>query len=84
MSETASRPEKPIPVFSISHLGGVQRAAHPDYKKPMPADDCDEIRTRVGSAWRRADGSYVIQLVAVPVNGLMVLEPHASATTARE
>ena len=84
MSETASRPEKPCGVFSISHPGGVQRAAHPDNKKALPADDgYDEIRTRVGSAWRRADGSYVIQLAAMPINGLMVLEPDAPATTGK-
>jgi len=73
MSERHSGSAEEIPVFSTMHRGGVQRGAHPDYKGPLPSDSDEELLSRVGSAWRRQDGNYLIQLVAFPVNGQLLL-----------
>ena len=73
MSERHPGSEERIPVFSIRHRGSVQRGAHPDYKGPVPSDSDEEILSRVGSAWTTQDGNYLIQLVAFPVNGQLLL-----------
>jgi len=57
MSERHSGSAEEIPVFSTRHQGSVQRGAHPDYKGPLPSDSDEELLSRVGSAWRRQDGS---------------------------
>ena len=75
MSETEQRSAETIPVFATIQRGGVQRAAHPDYKGPLPSEGGEEILSSVGSAWRKQDGSYLIQLFAFPVNGLLLLRP---------
>jgi hypothetical protein len=74
-SETEQRSAETVPVFAITSLGGVRRAAHPDCKAPLPSKGGEEILSRVGSAWRQQDGSYLIQLVAFPVNGQLLLRP---------
>jgi hypothetical protein len=74
MSEKEPASGDVIPVFATVQRGSVQRAAHPDYKGPLPVDDEeDEILSQVGSAWRREDGTYVIQLVVFPVTGQLLL-----------
>lgn len=75
MSETEQRAAEAIPVFATIQHGGVRRAAHPDCKGTLPSEGEEEILSRVGSAWRQQDGSYLIQLVAFPVNGQLLLRP---------
>jgi hypothetical protein len=57
-------------------------AAHPDHKGPIGDDDepaaTDEyLDVRVGTAHLEADGSYLISLNALPVNGQLVFRPYA-------
>jgi hypothetical protein len=75
MSESEMGALEPIPVFGITPRGGVQRAAHPDYKGSISSESREETLNRVGSAVRRKDGSYLIQLTAFPVNGQLLLKP---------
>jgi hypothetical protein len=77
MTKSGKEPESAeiIPVFAIVRRGSVQRAAHPDYSEPLSSEGEEEILNRVGSAWRQQDGSYLIQLVAFPVNGQLLLRP---------
>jgi hypothetical protein len=67
-----------MPVFtSAASFGDTRHAAHPDHKGPLPASRDDTGSLRIGTAWCTADGSYVIELVAVPVNGKLVMrKPH--------
>lgn len=74
MSDREPAAGEMIPVFATTQRGSVHRAAHPDYKGPLPVDGADdEILNQVGNAWRREDGNYVIQLVAFPVTGELLV-----------
>ncbi len=74
-SETEPTTTELIPVFAIIQRGSIQQAAHPDYKGPLPYERAEEILNRVGSARLEPDGSYLIQLVAFPITGELLLRP---------
>jgi hypothetical protein len=85
--EEEPKSAKIIAVFAVVRRRSVQRGAHPDYKGPLPSEGEDEILNRVGSAWQQEDGSYLIQLVAFPINGQLILRPlsqEADSTTYQE
>lgn len=73
--------EGELAVFSIIKLGTSRRyAAHPDFQGEVP-DDFDEpdVLQPAGTVQRREDGSFLIQLTTVPLNGLLVLGPSPSS-----
>ena len=71
--ENVHLPTEVIPVFSVAHRGGVQRASHPDHKGALYSEPPEEVLNRIGSALRRPDGSVLIHLAAFPVNGQVLL-----------
>lgn len=64
-------------VFSVVKLGTSRRyAAHPDFRGKVPEDyDEPDVLQPAGTVHRRDDGSFLIQLTTVPLNGLLVLAP---------
>lgn len=73
MSET----EKPgwMPVFVLVQRNQAMHAAHPDHKAALPEVHAEDSVQRIGTAWLEENGSYVIQLVALPVNGRLLMRP---------
>lgn len=70
-------PEDEFTVSAVVRPGASYRfASHPD-EQAAPPEDYDEpdVLAHAGSAHRRADGTYLIQLTSVPLNGLLVLDP---------
>ena len=74
-----------LTVSAVVRLGIARRfAAHPDEESDVPEDyDEPEVLQPAGTAERRADGSYLIQLTTVPLNGLLVLHPEQAADSQR-
>lgn len=65
-----------MPVFLLLGDGASHVAAHPSHGEEIPAQpQPDPVLTRVGTAHRHADGGYVIDLVAVPLTGRLLLRP---------
>ena len=69
-----------VPVFSPLGRGERVHAAHPDHKGPVgevaeAAVTGEDVQVRVGSAYLEPDGSYLISLNALPVNGQLVFRP---------
>jgi hypothetical protein len=76
-------PDEPewMPVFAlIERRGSGMQAAHPDHKQPLPdnASRVEDVVHRIGTARRDADGSYVVTLTALPINGQLLLRPPRS------
>ncbi|HUL12366.1 MAG TPA: hypothetical protein VLU73_09385 [Methylococcaceae bacterium] len=67
-----------MPVFVMAEAA-VQRqfAAHPSHEGPVkaPVASGKDFVQRVGTAIRSEDGSYAIQLTALPVNGKLMMRP---------
>jgi hypothetical protein len=72
----ADNPEwMPVFVLVVAH-GNTVQAAHPDHKEPLPTVQAEAGAHRIGTAWRAEDGSYLIDLIALPVNGrLLIRQP---------
>jgi hypothetical protein len=70
-------PDDDVTVFAVVKLGAPRRyAAHPDFQGAVPDDfDEPEVLQPAGIATRRRDGSFLIQLTTLPLNGLLVLRP---------
>ena len=64
-----------MPVFALVGSNKVVHASHPDHKAPVPQAQTQHNMQRVGTAWLEEDGSYLIQLVALPVNGTLLMRP---------
>jgi hypothetical protein len=76
-----------MPVFVLVERRRRAHAAHPDHKAPFPPDRAEDVVQRVGTAWRDADGNYSINLIALPVNGQLLMrppKPDESPDTARK
>jgi len=74
-----------MPVFVLIERRRGAQAAHPDHKAPLPPACAEDVVQRVGTARRDADGSYIINLTALPVNGQLLMRrprpgEHADAT----
>jgi hypothetical protein len=64
-----------MPVFVLIERRRGAQAAHPDHKAPLTPDYSEDVVQRVGTARREADGTYIINLVALPVNGQLLMRP---------
>jgi len=69
--------EKPgwMPVFVLVARHEALHAAHPDHKAALPKGDSEDLLQRVGTAWSAEDGSYLIELTALPLNGKLLMRP---------
>ena len=66
-----------LPVYAVPR-GGAVAAAHPDHQGELnPATEEEEL-LRVGWARLDARGRYLISLTAVPLDGQVLFEPHAT------
>ena len=64
-----------MPVFVLVTRHDAVHAAHPDHKGALPKGDAEDLLQRAGTAWREADGSYLIELTALPLNGRLLMRP---------
>ena len=64
-----------MPVFVLAERSQTVHATHPDHKLPLPEGAVRDSVLRVGTAWREKDGSYLIQLAALPLNGQLFMRP---------
>jgi hypothetical protein len=69
-----------MPVFAVSEAieASPQVAAHPSHLGSLRAQEpalsrSDTAAPQVGTAIRQDDGSYRIQLTALPLNGVLIL-----------
>lgn len=67
-----------MPVFVMIPARRTHYAAHPDHKGPTPkatqiADGADFLQ-RIGTAIQQEDGSYLIELAALPVSGRLLMK----------
>ena len=58
-------PNEWMPVFAAAGRRGRFDELTPD----------DEDLQRIGTAWRNDDGSYLVSLTAVPLNGELLIRP---------
>jgi hypothetical protein len=64
-----------MPVFLLAQRNQTVEAAHPDQKVPARKSEVNDSLLRVGTAWREKDGSYLIQLAALPLSGQLLMRP---------
>jgi len=67
-----------MPVFLLLDGMPVHHAVHPDHPGPLPtasSPPADDALLRVGTAIKREDGGYLIELRALPVNGTLLMRP---------
>jgi hypothetical protein len=64
-----------MPVFLLAQRSQTVEAAHPDQKAPARKSGVEDSVLRVGTAWREKDGSYLIHLAALPLNGQLLMRP---------
>jgi hypothetical protein len=68
-----------LPVFVVVPARVSVSAAHPSYKRSVPKGpvvEGSDFQQRVGTALRLKDGSFSVQLTAVPVDGrLLIRQP---------
>jgi hypothetical protein len=71
-----------MPVFAVPEATETppQVAAHPSHPGSLKAEAevasrRDAPGPRIGTALRQDDGSYRIQLTALPLNGMLILRP---------
>ena len=71
------RPKEPdwMPVFVLIERRQDAHAAHPDHYASLPPAYAEDVVQRVGTARRDTDGSYIINLTALPVNGQLLMRP---------
>ncbi len=67
-----------MPVFILVERRQTVHAAHPDHKVPLPQGRAEDVLQRIGTAWREKDGSYLIQLTALPMHGDLLMRPPRS------
>jgi hypothetical protein len=67
-------PNEWMPVFVVV---GRRRSAPgiDDESAPMHDEDTPDEVQRIGTAWRNDDGSYLVSLSALPVNGELLIRP---------
>ena len=64
-----------MPVFVLIERRRGAQAAHPDHKAPLPPAYAEDVVQRAGTARRDADGTYIINLTALPVSGQLLMRP---------
>ena len=67
-----------MPVFVVWETFKSVYAAHPEHKGEIgPAREtrAQDYEQRIGTAYRQDDGSYVVQLTALPVSGRLLIRP---------
>jgi hypothetical protein len=67
-----------MPVFTIIERSRSMHAAHPDHKESLPQDYIEDVVQRIGTARREENGSYIIQLTSLPLNGQLLMRPPRS------
>lgn len=67
-----------MPVFVLVERSRSVYAAHPDHKESLPQGHVEDVVQRIGTARREEDGSYIIQLTALPLNGQLLMRPPRS------
>ena len=67
-----------MPVFVVVPAQVTMHAAHPKQRGKLPKGpqvDGADFEQRIGTAMRQSDGSYAVQLTAMPVNGKLLIRP---------
>jgi len=67
-----------MPVFTVIEARQSVQAAHPDSKHKIVIEretKSQEVEQRIGTAFVQLDGSYIVQLTALPVSGRLLIRP---------
>lgn len=65
-----------MPVFLIVDGATSHVAAHPDHKgETLREPESEPVLSRIGTARKAGDGGYVVDLVAIPLSGRLLLRP---------
>ena len=66
-----------MPVFLVFQAKRVHHASHPNEKSPASKTEVSgtDVLQRIGTAIQQDDGGYLIDLVALPVNGKLLMKP---------
>jgi hypothetical protein len=67
-----------MPVFLLVDRIESHHAAHPDHREPISKESGaphEEALPRVGTAVGQPDGSYIVELTALPVKGRLLMRP---------
>jgi len=67
-----------MPVFLVFRAERSHHAAHPDHPGAIPeATETlgEDFLQRIGTAIQQDDGSYLVELAAVPVSGTFIIKP---------
>jgi hypothetical protein len=67
-----------MPVFVVVPAAITMHAAHPKHRGKIPKGpqvDGSDFEQRIGTAMRQKDGSYSVQLTAMPMNGKLLIRP---------
>jgi hypothetical protein len=59
----------------VERCSRVRFAPYSSSAPALPKGDAEDLLQRAGTAWREADGSYLIELTALPVNGRLLMRP---------
>ena len=66
-------------VFATVVKRQAMQVTHPDDKgSPSPLAVEEDVTQRIGTAYREPDGSYVVSLSLLPVNGELLIRPARS------